>query len=118
MIFQYLTGPLKLSDCQAAGFAGLHESKDDTDKLLGGMGNGNIVVFSFRPFLGKVSCKGGIPVADELRGVEQCIAEVTGTTLLHVGISIGQLARLVSPVSRSETLSTISFLTVPLSMSP
>ena len=29
-----------------------------------------------------------------------------------------QLARLVSPVSRSETLSTISFLTVPLSMSP
>ena len=60
------------------------------------MGNGDVVVFSFRTLLGKIGSEGVIPDADVLGGIEKSVAEVTGTAFLHVRVGIVQLAGLVS----------------------
>ena len=74
---------------------GFLESEDQANKFLGGMGNSNVVVFTFCPFLGKIGSESMIPDADVLGGIEKGIAEVTGTALLHVWIGIVQLTGLV-----------------------
>lgn len=59
------------------------------------MRNGDVVVFSFRPLLGKIGSESVIPDADVLGSIEKSIAKITGTTLLHMGVGIVQLAGLV-----------------------
>ena len=59
------------------------------------MGNGDVVVFSFRTLLGKIGGESVIPDADVLGGIEKSVAEVTGTAFLHVLIGIVQLTGLV-----------------------
>ena len=60
------------------------------------MRDGNVVMLAFGTLLGQICSEGGIPVTDELLGVEECIAEISGTALLHVRIDISQLTGLVS----------------------
>lgn len=60
------------------------------------MRNGDVVVLALGPFLGKISGKISVPVADILGRIEKCIAQVPGTALFHVRIAIFKLAGLVS----------------------
>ena len=46
------------------------------------MGNGDVVVLAFRPFLGKISGKVGVPVADILGRIEKGVTQVPGTTIM------------------------------------
>ena len=56
--------------CWAAlRLSGFFHSENQTNELFGCMGNGNIVVFSLRSLLGKISGKGWILVTDILGGV-------------------------------------------------
>ena len=50
------------------------------------MGQGNIVVFSFGTFFGKVFSKDRIPVADVLGCVVKGMSQVAGATFFHVSI--------------------------------
>lgn len=50
---------------------------DNANQLLGGMGDGNIVVLAFGTFLSKIRGKGSIPLTDKPRGVKECVTEVT-----------------------------------------
>ena len=57
-------------------FSRLLQGIDQPHEFLHGMGQGNIVVFSFGTFLGKVFSKDRVPVTDVLgcvvEGVSQC----------------------------------------------
>ena len=59
------------------------------------MGNSDILVLTFRTFLGKICIESIIPDADVLGGIEKSVAEVTGTSFLRVRLSIIELAGLV-----------------------
>lgn len=59
------------------------------------MGNGNIVVLALGSLLSEIGGKGCIPNADELGGVEDGIAQVSGASLLHMGIAVCELPGLV-----------------------
>ena len=59
------------------------EMIDYTHKLLCGMRNGNIIVFSFGSFLIEVSAEGWIPKTYIFCGIEQCKAKITRTTFFH-----------------------------------
>ena len=50
------------------------------------MGQGNIVVFSFGTFFGKVFSKDRIPVADVLGCVVKGMSQVAGATFFHVSM--------------------------------
>ena len=55
---------------QAVRLSGFFQSKNKPHQLLGGVGNGNIVVLTLGTFLRKVSGKGGIPKANKLGGIK------------------------------------------------
>ena len=78
--------------CRAIGLSRFLKGTDHTNQFLGSMGNGNIVVLALSAFLGQISSKGRIPVADILGRIEQGISQVSGTTLFHVRISVIQFA--------------------------
>ena len=59
------------------------------------MGQGNIVVFSFGTFLGKIFGKDGIPMADTFSCIVECVTQIARTTLFHVSIAVCELSRLV-----------------------
>ena len=64
---------------------------DQPNKLLGSVRYGNIVMLALSPFPGKVGGKGWIMDTDIFGGVENSIAQVSGASLLHVGIAVGKL---------------------------
>ena len=64
---------------------------DQPYKLLGGMRDSNIIMLALSPFPGKVGGKGWIMDTDIFGGVENSIAQVSGASLLHVGIAVGKL---------------------------
>lgn len=51
-------------------------------------------MLALSPLLGKIGSKSRIPVADELRGVENGIAQVSRAPFLHVGIAICIMAQI------------------------
>ena len=59
------------------------------------MGQGNIVVFSFGTFFGKVFSKDRIPVADVLGCVVKGMSQVAGATFFHVSIAVREFSGLV-----------------------
>ena len=59
------------------------------------MGQGNIVVFSFGTFFGKVFSKDRIPVADVLGCVVKGMSQVAGATFFHVSIAVCEFSGLV-----------------------
>ena len=86
----------KLSGCEwLVRLPRLLHSVDEPHQLLLGMGQGHIVMLAFSTFLGEVGGKGRVPAADVLRGVVDGIAQVSGSTLLHMGIAVVELPRLV-----------------------
>ena len=52
------------------------------------MGQGNIIVFSFGTFLGKVFGKDRIPMADTFSCIVECVSQIARTTLFHVSIAV------------------------------
>ena len=70
---------------------GLLHGVDQPDELLGSVGYGNIIVLTLGTLLGKVGGKGWIVDTDIFGGVENGVAQVSGASLLHVGIAVGKL---------------------------
>ena len=64
-------------------------------EFLHGVGQGDIVVFSFGTFLGKVFSKDRIPVADILGCVVKGMSQVARTTFFHVSVAVCEFSRLV-----------------------
>ena len=50
------------------------------------MGERNIVVLALSPLLGKIGREDWVPMADVFRGIVKSVAQVSGTSLFHVGI--------------------------------
>lgn len=73
----------------------LLQSENEAHQLLGYVGDRNIVMLSFCPFLGKVGGKGGVPQTDILGGVVNGIAQVSRASFFHVRIAILELSGLV-----------------------
>ena len=73
-------------------FSRLLQGIDQPHEFLHGMGQGNIVVFSFRTFLGKVFSKDGIPVADVLGCVVESVSQIARTAFFHVSIAVCEFA--------------------------
>ena len=65
------------SSCRAIGLSGLLNCANHPNQFLSSMGDCNIVVLAFSPFLGKVSGEGRIPVTDELSCIKQGIPQVS-----------------------------------------
>ena len=59
------------------------------------MGQGNIVVFSFGTFFGKVFSKDRIPVADVLGCVVKGMSQVARATFFHVSVTVCEFSGLV-----------------------
>ena len=72
------------------------QGEDQPDELFCSMGQSNIVVLALCSLFGKVSGKNGIPEADIFGSVEESVAQITGATLLHMGIAVFELSGLVS----------------------
>lgn len=60
------------------------------------MGESHIVVLAFSHLFGKVGSESRIPVADIFGGIVEGVAQVSGATLLHMGIAVVELPGLVS----------------------
>ncbi len=73
-----------------------YEKEPWKSRNLRSMRQSNIIVFTFGTFLFKICTKRFIPVADIFRSIVKGIAQVSGTTFLHVGIAIIQLPGLIS----------------------
>ncbi len=80
------------SGYRAIWFSGFLQSKDKPDQLLGCVGCRDVVMLAFSSFLGQVSGENRVPKANVFRGVEKSIAQVTGTSFLHVGITVFELS--------------------------
>ena len=59
------------------------------------MENYDIVVFSLRPFLGKIIGKSSVLLADILGRIENSISQIPGTLFFHVQVAILELDGLV-----------------------
>lgn len=75
---------------------GLLNRIDEPHQFLSSMGYGYIVMLTLCSFFFcKVGGKGGVPNANVLGGVVKCKAQVSGTQLLHVGVAVVEMPRLV-----------------------
>lgn len=52
---------------------------------------GNVVILALGALLGEISSKGWIPLEDILRGIENGVTQVSGTSYFHVGVAVGKL---------------------------
>ena len=52
------------------------------------MGDSDIVMFAFGSFLCKISSKGWVPKTDILGGIVKGITQVSGTSFLHVWVTV------------------------------
>ena len=64
------------------------------------MGQGNIVVFSFGTFLGKVFSKDGIPMANVFGCIVKRILQVARTSFFHVSIAVCEKLAIKTSVIR------------------
>ena len=60
------------------------------------MRNGDVVVFTFGTLLMQIIGKCFVPITNIDSGIVKCVAQITGTPFLHVGISVVKFAGLVS----------------------
>ena len=81
--------------------SGFPHCENQPDEFLGCVGNGDVIMLALGAFLGKVSGKSRVPMADVFGGVKEGIAEIAGASLFHVRISVGQFAGLVD--GRTQT---------------
>ena len=63
--------------CWAVRLSRFLDRANHPNQFLSSMGDCNIVVLAFSPFLGKVSGEGRIPVTDELSCIKQGIPQVS-----------------------------------------
>ena len=73
-------------NCGVIWLSGLLHGKDQAHQLLGCVRKGDIVMLALGSLLSKISSKDRIPKADIFRGVVEGVAQISGSSLLHVGV--------------------------------
>ena len=67
--------------------SGFFHSEDETNQLLGSVGDGDIVMLALSSLFSEICGEGRFPQADILSGIEDGIAQIVRAAFLHVGIS-------------------------------
>ncbi len=83
------------SGFRAIWFSRLLQCKDEPYQFLGGVRYSDVVMLAFGPFLSQIGGENRVPEANVFRGIKKGIAQVTGTSFLHVRVTILELPGLV-----------------------
>ncbi len=78
------TEEVKKRLCCAVRFAGKLHPVYQPDKLLAGVGDGNIIMLSFSTLLGEICLECRIPETNVLCSIKERISQVSGSPFLHV----------------------------------
>lgn len=75
--------------------SGFLQGIDEANQLLSRVRDCHVVVLALGSLLGEVSMESWVSMANVLGGVVESKTQVSGAPLLHMGVAVVELARLV-----------------------